>query len=465
MDGAAMITQCGIPPGQSFTYVYNLDQSGTYWIHGHDHSQNTDGLRAPFVIYDNGQPPHEYDEDILLTFEDWFRQEFPERQKDILNPLNPFPPPHGYGFGLINGINGNYSEPLRFKPGKKYRIRLINMGRVNWFKFRLPGHCMRVIEVDGVYTEALEVDAIDMAPAQRYSVLVTAHKTDLFNYRYNATLHTDFIPTAQGLIPRMYMGDVIYKENAPFQHIPSVDESELVWLEDINLISLDREPELPVDRVVKFNVGNALVSTGQHLDFFNNVTFALPKVPTLYSALTLDKMAANPHVYGQQTNALVLKHNEVVEFIFNNREPLLHPFHMHGHVFQITEYGPAELLFDDPNAPNNISTKKSIGPPVKRDTMVVPGYHYIKFRIRADNPGVWLFHYHLDTHFILGMGMVIIEAPDMLQKTIEIPPKMHNFCHQQSIPVSGNAAGNSGLDFTGLPIQPTIISTNTTSVS
>ncbi|KAJ2558214.1 ferroxidase fet3 [Coemansia sp. RSA 1933] len=463
MDGAAMITQCGIPPKKSFTYVYHLAQAGTYWIHGHDHSQNSDGLRTAFLIYDDDKPPYDYEKDILMTLEDWFREEFTQREKETLDPKNEFPPPHGYGFGLINGINGNYSESLHFEPGKTYRIRLINMGRVNWFKFRLPGHRMRVIEVDGVYTEPLEVDVIDISPAQRYSVLVTAHDTYEFNYNFNATLHADFIPAAPGLIPRLYIGDIIYREDAPFKHIPSVDESELVWLNDINLIPLDREEALPVDRVVRYNVGNALVSTDQHLDFFNNVTFALPKIPSLYTAQSLGDLAMDSRVYGPQTNALILKHNEVVEFTFNNREPLPHPFHMHGHTFQVTEYGPAELLFDDPRAPKNISTVHATGPPVRRDTMVVPGFHYIKFRIRADNPGVWLFHCHLDIHFVLGMGMVIIEAPDVLQERQKVPQLMYELCRQQNIPVSGNAAGNGGLDFTGLPVQPAIVNTNTTS--
>ncbi|KAJ2534549.1 ferroxidase fet3, partial [Coemansia sp. RSA 1933] len=215
MDGPAMITQCGIPPGNSFTYVYNLDQSGTYWIHGHDHHQNSDGLRAAFVIYDDDKPPYDYDREFMLTFEDWFREEFAERQAQTLDPNSTFPPPHGYAFGLVDGINGNFSTPLYFAPGKKYRIRLANISALNWFKFSLPGHCMQVIEVDGVYTHPLEVDMIDIAPAQRYSVLVTARQTDLFNYQYNATLHANFIPAVPGLIPRVYLGDIIYRKDAP----------------------------------------------------------------------------------------------------------------------------------------------------------------------------------------------------------------------------------------------------------
>ncbi|KAJ2086268.1 hypothetical protein IW138_005792 [Coemansia sp. RSA 986] len=202
---------------------------------------------------------------------------------------------------------------------------------------------------------------------------------------------------------------------------------------------------------------------GTDMGLAQSITFAVPKAPTLYTALKMGDLAMDPRVYGPRTNALVLKHNEVVEFIFNNREWLPHPFHMHGHVFQIIEYGPASLLFEDPEAPKNIPTVRASGSPMRRDTILVPAYHYIKFRVRADNPGVWLFDCHLDSHFVLGMGMAIIEAPDVLQKRQMVPPEMHQFCRLQGFPVSGNAAGNGGLDFTGLPKQPAIITKNTTS--
>ncbi|KAJ2432499.1 hypothetical protein IWW46_006631, partial [Coemansia sp. RSA 2440] len=57
----------------------------------------------------------------------------------------------------------------------------------NWFKFRIPGHKMTVIEADGVESMPLEVDGLSMGPGQRYSVIVTAHKSDEFNYIYNVT--------------------------------------------------------------------------------------------------------------------------------------------------------------------------------------------------------------------------------------------------------------------------------------
>lgn len=50
MDGVTGVTQCGIPPGENFTYEFQIiDQRGTFWYHGHTTTQYTDGLFGPIV--------------------------------------------------------------------------------------------------------------------------------------------------------------------------------------------------------------------------------------------------------------------------------------------------------------------------------------------------------------------------------------------------------------------------------
>ncbi|KAJ2006971.1 ferroxidase fet3 [Coemansia sp. RSA 2322] len=459
MDGPASVTQCGIPPGYSFTYEYVVQQAGTFWLHGHDHHQNSDGLRTPLIVYDKNKTPVDYDEELLLGFEDWFTESFNERAKLTLDPTKPFPPPHGYGFGLINGINGNYTRPLYFRPGLTYRLRLINMSSTMWFQLSLPGHTMRVVEVDGEYTEPQEVDGIDMSPAQRYSVLVTAHSANLFNYRYNATMYAPFIPPAAGLSPRVFIGDVLYQSGAPFvEASSSIGGGNFKWANDIELHALDKQPALPVDRSIKLVLGNNLYSTGQHLDHINNITYAQPITPSLYTALSMGEMAFDPRVYGQQPHAVILKHLEVVELVVHNPNTLPHPLHLHGHSFQITEYGPTDI-----NVPANhtaLPVVKNTGVPARRDTFVVPPYRYTKIRFRADNPGSWPLHCHMDIHFVLGMALTFIEAPDVLQRTLKIPEAMLDLCRVQGIKTWGNAAGNEGLNFTGLPPAPLFVASS-----
>ncbi|KAJ1728668.1 ferroxidase fet3, partial [Coemansia biformis] len=395
MDGPAMATQCGIPPGANFTYIYDLDHAGTFWLHGHDHHQNSDGLRAPLIVYDKqGSVPYMYDQDILLSMEDWFREEFAERAMVTLDPLSPFPPPHGYAYGLINGVDGNLTRPLNFVPGHKYRLRLLNMSSLMWYQFSIVGHMLEVIEVDGEYTTPVAVNGIDIGPAQRYSVLVTAHPTAKFNFIYNATMHANFIPPAAGLTPRTYIGNVTYSPSALcIQSLsPAPGSPDFQWLHDIELQALDGQPELVPNRKFALEIGSQLYTTGQRLDHINNITYAPPKVPTLYTALSMGADALDPRVYGPQTHAVVLKHNEVVELTINNPGALPHPLHLHGHTFQIVEFGPATTNLPIPEEFQNITIRHAARFPPRRDTVVVPEYNYVIIRFRADNPGVWFFH-------------------------------------------------------------------------
>ena len=64
----------------------------------------------------------------------------------------------------------------------------------------------------------------------------------------------------------------------------------------------------------------------------------------------------------------------------------------------------------DPSTPLDTSN------PMRRDTVTLMPYQWVQLRFVGSNPGVWLFHCHLDPHF--EMGMALIFAVD----TTNIPP-------------------------------------------
>jgi FtsP/CotA-like multicopper oxidase with cupredoxin domain len=71
MDGVASVSQCGIPPGQSFTYEFVITgQRGTFWWHAHLGLHYTDGLYGPIVIHDSEEMVPETDEESVIFFED-----------------------------------------------------------------------------------------------------------------------------------------------------------------------------------------------------------------------------------------------------------------------------------------------------------------------------------------------------------------------------------------------------------
>ncbi|KAJ3511135.1 hypothetical protein NMY22_g15747 [Coprinellus aureogranulatus] len=212
MDGALGVTECGIPPGESFDYVVSVDTSGqwgTYWIHSHASGQYVDGLRAPLILH-NPREVHKYDEDFTVTLGDWYHDEHPvlrDQFMSIANPGGPEPVPkssllyfsqNGTYFGPKTGtstsgssVGFNENATIPFEVGKTYRLRIINTSALAAFFFWIDGHDMMIIEVDGTDVEEYPTDLVNIAVAQRYSVLVTARNDTSSNWAIHANMDTD----------------------------------------------------------------------------------------------------------------------------------------------------------------------------------------------------------------------------------------------------------------------------------
>lgn len=200
MDGAVGVSQCSIRPGASFTYNFTVsasahvndqdarsdraqvEQPGTYWYHSHDSGQYPDGIRGPLIVHDPENPyKDQFDEELVLTVSDWYHDQMAPLLKKFLNVENPTgaePIPDS------NLFNDTQNLKVAVQPGKTYFIRMINVGafigQYVWFE----GHTMRIVEVDGVYTEPAEASVIYITAAQRYSILLTTKNDTKSNFAF-----------------------------------------------------------------------------------------------------------------------------------------------------------------------------------------------------------------------------------------------------------------------------------------
>ncbi len=149
------------------------------------------------------------------------------------------------------------------------------------------------------------------------------------------------------------------------------------------------------------------------------------------------------------TNAFVLPDGSIVELQVLNHDSRAHPFHLHGHAFQVvTRSGRGG------NFPGLDSPAPS---PLRRDTVVVYADGAATLRFRADNPGVQLFHCHTEWHVEAGLTATLIEAPAQLSASRPYVPASHReSCDKLNIPRRGNAAGNvkDWLNLTGQNTNP-----------
>jgi iron transport multicopper oxidase len=211
--------------------------------------------------------------------------------------------------------------------------------------------------------------------------------------------------------------------------------------DDFNLVPYDKEGVLGrVDHSITLDLKMDNLNDGANYAFFNDIAYVHPKVPTLYTVLSTGDNATDPVIYGSNTNSFILAANEVVEIVVNNNDPGKHPFHLHGHAFQVVTRSEDDAGFFDPN---NVTDPPAT--PMRRDTVLVRPNGHAVLRFRADNAGVWLFHCHLEWHVASGLVATIIERPLDIQQQLsgKIPEDHWKACEAGNVPTKGNAAGNT----------------------
>lgn len=133
-----------------------------------------------------------YDEEVVLTFSDWYDKIGATLLASFLSYTNPTGAEPVPNAALMND-----TQNLQFvvQPGKTYFFRMVNVAafapQYVWFE----GHTMQIIEVDGVYTEPVEAEMIYITPAQRYGVLITMKNDTSANFPIVGSMDTVRTPT------------------------------------------------------------------------------------------------------------------------------------------------------------------------------------------------------------------------------------------------------------------------------
>lgn len=450
MDGPTGVTQCPIPPGSSFTYNFTVDQPGTYWYHSHSNAQYPDGLRGPLIVNDKDFPyKDKVDDEFIVTLSDWYHDQMQDLIPTFLykgNPTGAEPVPKA---ALMNETL-NLDVPV--KPGKTYMFRVINIGAFAGQYLWIEGHTMQIVEVDGIYTKSAAAEMIYIAAAQRVSFLLTTKNDTSANFPIVALMDTTLFDALPEDLNYNSTGWLNYDDSKPKPDAKIV--YELDAFDDMTLEPYDEEKLLPEpSKIVELDVIMDNLGDGANYAFFNNITYKSPKVPTLYSVLSSGDQATNPTVYGEYTHPFVLEKDEIVQIVVNNLDSGRHPFHFHGHAFQAIHRSAEEA---GTLASENLTESDFTQVPMRRDTLVVWPNGNIVLRFKANNPGVWLFHCHIEWHVVSGLLATFVEAPLELQKQFTIPQNHLDNCAAQGMATQGNAAGNTKdlLDLTGQPEPP-----------
>lgn len=175
----------------------------------------------------------------------------------------------------------------------------------------------------------------------------------------------------------------MYDDKKPLPKATILDKFDPV--DDMKLVPYDEKKRLgEPNHTVELDVIMDNLGDGANYAFFNNISYAAPKVPTLYTVLSTGDQATDPEVYGEYTHPFVLEKDEIVQIVVNNLDPGRHPFHLHGHHFQALYRAPDDAgTFKD----SGITEDDFPSVPMRRDTLVVWPNGNIVLRFKADNPG------------------------------------------------------------------------------
>lgn len=212
MDGVPGLSFPGIRPGETFTYRFQVRQSGTYWYHSHSGFQEQTGLYGAIVIEPRRADPVRAERDHVVLLSDWTDED----PMSVFRKLKVMPDYYNYiqptvdnlvddarkqGWAsalgerlmwqqmrmnqtdladvsgatytyLANGKSpaGNWTG--LFKPGGRVRLRFINGSAMTYFDVRIPGLKMTVVAADGLPVRPVEVDEFRIAVAETYDVIV-----------------------------------------------------------------------------------------------------------------------------------------------------------------------------------------------------------------------------------------------------------------------------------------------------
>ena len=133
MDGVPYLTQDPVQPGETFSYEFPVNQSGTYWYHAHFESwkQVAKGLYGPLVV--NDKTDDLIEDDIVILADDWRLNKKYQIDEKSFGSLMDWS--HAGRVGNWLTINGKKSPEYSIKANSRARLRFINASNARILKF------------------------------------------------------------------------------------------------------------------------------------------------------------------------------------------------------------------------------------------------------------------------------------------------------------------------------------------
>ena len=347
VDGSVEEGTPAVPPHGRRRYRFTPRPAGTRWYHTHtmahgDLSRAGFSGQFGFAIVEPARHPGDYDQEVCIAAHHW--------EPSLANMG---PPDNGweiaYRSATFNGKMLGAGEPLRVRAGQRLLFRLLNASATDEIRLALPGHRFTVIAMDGnPVPRPQTVDVLYLDIGERIDALVQMENPGVWVFG-----------SAKEEERMMGMGVVVEyanKSGEPQWQQPS-NLARGPW--DYTLFASDRPAPQPDHQFeMKFEK-----IPGNRKDF-NHWTINGKSYP--------------------DNGKLRLEKGKRYRLNFNNDSGDIHPLHLHRHTFEITQVG----------------EKPTAG--LRKDVVSVARRSMAAIDFVADNPGLTLFHCHMQLHMDFG---------------------------------------------------------------
>ncbi|XP_022848908.1 laccase-12-like [Olea europaea var. sylvestris] len=465
-DGPEYVTQCPIRPGATYTYRFTIeDQEGTLWWHAHSRWLRATVYGAIVIFPKPGSsyPFPKPNLEVPIILGEWWDRNIIDVMRQALFTGAA---PNVSDAYTINGQPGDLyrcsskaTTKISVKSGETILLRVINAALNQQLFFSVANHKLTVVEADANYHKPFTTRVIMVAPGQTTNVLLTADQPPARYYMaasaYATAQNAPFDNTTTTAILEYQNAQSGSSSRPVLPQLPTFNDTATVTAFTSQFRSiLPTNVKVPtqIDENLFFTVGLGLINCtpgprcqGPNNTRFaasmNNVSFVLPRRTSLQQAayqnipgiFTTDFPPVPPVKFdytGNVSRALwqptsgtklyKLKFGSNVQIVLQDTAIVTtedHPIHLHGYHFFVVGQG-----FGNFNPQTDTSKFNLVDPPV-RNTIDVPVGGWAVIRFVADNPGVWLFHCHIDSHLTWGLAMsFLVENGEGMLQSIEPPP-------------------------------------------
>ena len=370
VDGTEEEGSPAVPPHGQRRFQLTPGPAGSRWYHSHamamdDLHKGAYTGQFGFVYVDGGHDPGSYDQELFLALRDWepfFTATMDDDDDDthdgpmLERPAQLNTDPDGLEVGSatysINDKALGSSEPIRVHQGQRILIHFLNASAIENRRISLAGHSMKVIALDGNPVPTPQtIESVFIGAGERVDVVIEMNRPGIW-----------ILGSTEQAIRNAGLGVVV--EYAGQHRSPQwIDPRKTAW-----------------DYTI-FGTATADSNLAHQPPLEHTIDLTFEKSPGGAGKFNLWLVNGKPYPHDRE---FMLEQGARYRLVMHNRTDDAHPMHLHRHLWEIVE----------------INGRKSAG--VIKDTVIVPYYGRAVVDFTADQPGLSLFHCHIQQHMDYG---------------------------------------------------------------